>query len=82
MSMITASLWAPRGAPATFPTKYNVDEEELARISRLAKLQLEDAKKDLDTARNGGPASNGREETSDDEDEKKEGDVKMSQSNG
>ncbi|KAL8662472.1 MAG: hypothetical protein Q9202_004715 [Teloschistes flavicans] len=54
MSMITASTWVPRGAAAQFPTKYDVDEEELARISRLAKLKLEDAEEDLDEARNGG----------------------------
>lgn len=53
MSMITASTWVPRGAAAQFPTKYDVDEEELARISRLAKLKLEDAEEDLDEARNG-----------------------------
>jgi periodic tryptophan protein 1 len=53
MSMITASLWVPRGAPAAFPVKYEVDEGELARISKLAKLQLEDAKSDLDRAKNG-----------------------------
>ena len=47
MSMITASVWVPRGAPAEFPTKYDVDEKELARISKLAKLQLDDAKEDL-----------------------------------
>jgi periodic tryptophan protein 1 len=50
--MITASLWVPRGAPAAFPVKYEVDEGELARISKLAKLQLEDAKSDLDRAKN------------------------------
>lgn len=48
MSMITASTWVPRGFAAQFPTKYDVDEKELARISKLAKLQLEDAKSDLD----------------------------------
>ena len=53
MSMITASLWVPRGAAAAFPEKYNVDEDELARISKLAKLQLEDAKGDLTEATNG-----------------------------
>ena len=53
MSMITASLWVPRGAAAAFPTKYDVDENELARISKLAKLQLEDAKEDLDHAKQG-----------------------------
>lgn len=53
MSMITASTWVPRGAPAAFPVKYQVDEAELARISKLAKLQLEDAQSDLDKAKNG-----------------------------
>ena len=52
MSMITASLWVPRGAAAQFPTKYDVDEHELTRISRLAKLHLEDANEDLDEIRN------------------------------
>ena len=53
MSMITASLWVPRGAAAAFPEKYDVDEDELARISKLAKLQLEDAKEDLSDAKHG-----------------------------
>ncbi|KAL9099521.1 MAG: hypothetical protein Q9163_004990 [Psora crenata] len=47
MSMITASLWIPRGAAAAFPTKYDVDDGELERISKLAKLQLDEAKEDL-----------------------------------
>ena len=46
--MITASLWVPRGAAAAFPTKYHIDKDELARISKLADLQLEDAKDDQD----------------------------------
>ena len=50
-TIITASVWVPRGAAANFPTKYNVDEKELARISQLAKLHLEDAEDDLDHAR-------------------------------
>ena len=51
MSMITATTWVPRGFAAPFPTRYNVDEAELDRISQLARLQLEDAKEDLDEAR-------------------------------
>ncbi|KAL8829446.1 MAG: hypothetical protein Q9191_002011 [Dirinaria sp. TL-2023a] len=47
MSMITASAWVPRGAAARLPTKYEIDDAELSRISQLAKLQLEDAKNDL-----------------------------------
>ena len=63
MSMITASLWVPRGAAAAFPEKYDVDEEELARISKLAKLQLEDAKEDLSDAKNGRQGENETEES-------------------
>ncbi len=50
--MITASIWVPRGSAADHPTKYHIDENELARISALAKLQLDDAKTDLDGAKN------------------------------
>ena len=53
MSMITASVWVPRGAAAAFPEKYDVDEDELARISKLARLQLDDANEDLEDVRNG-----------------------------
>ena len=63
MSMITASLWVPRGAAATFPEKYDVDEDELARISKLAKLQLEDAKEDLTDAKNGRQGQSGEEDS-------------------
>ena len=45
--MITATTWVPRGFAAPFPTRYNVDDAEFDRISKLAKLQLEDAKEDL-----------------------------------
>ena len=50
MSMITATAWVPRGFPAPYPTKYDFDEAEFDRISRLAKLQLDDAKEDLEQA--------------------------------
>ena len=66
MSMITASLWVRRGAAATFPEKYDVDEAELARISKLARLQLEDANNDLEDARNK-PKNSSEDEGSDGE---------------
>jgi periodic tryptophan protein 1 len=50
MSMITASTWVPRGFAAPFPAKYNFDEAEFDRIAELAKLQLDDAKDDLEEA--------------------------------
>ncbi len=67
MSMITASIWVPRGAAANFPTRYDIDESELSRISKLAKLQLEDANEDLDNARNGGDNTSSMEESEDDQ---------------
>lgn len=51
MSMITATAWVPRGFAAPFPTKYQFDEEEFARISELAKLQLDEANEDLEEAK-------------------------------
>ena len=50
MSTITATTWVPRGFAAAFPTKYVFDDEEYARIAKLAKLQLEDAQEDLEEA--------------------------------
>lgn len=50
MSMITATTWVPRGFAAPFPSKYTFDDEEYERISKLAKLQLDDAKEDLEEA--------------------------------
>jgi periodic tryptophan protein 1 len=49
-SMITAATWVPRGFAAPFPTKYEFDESEFDRIAELAKLQLDDAKEDLEEA--------------------------------
>lgn len=48
--MTLATTWVRRGAAAQFPTKYQVDEAELGRISELARLQLEDAREDLHEA--------------------------------
>lgn len=49
--MITATAWVPRGHAATNPTKYEFDEEEYDRISKLAKMELEDAQEDLEEAK-------------------------------
>ena len=70
MSMITATAWVPRGHAAAFPTRYVFDEEEYARISKLAKLELDDAKEDLENARQ---ALN-KSSLGDDEGEAKKGD--------
>ena len=53
MSMITAATWIPRGIPARHPTRYTVDDAEIARISELAQAQLDDAREGLAKARKG-----------------------------
>lgn len=68
MSMITASLWVARGAPAAFPQKYDVDERELERISALARLQLDDAKQDLEESKTGSHAPRENKDGDADED--------------
>ena len=78
MSMITATAWVPRGYAAAFPTKYDVDEHELARISKLAKLKLDDANEDLVRAQ----YHNERDSESDDSDEEDGNGVQVSQSKG
>lgn len=50
-SLISAVSWIPRGAAAAHPTKYTVDEAELARVGQLAQLKLEDAQMELELAR-------------------------------
>ena len=50
MTLVLATTWVRRGVAAQFPTKYDIDEAELNRISKLAKLQLEDAQEDLNFA--------------------------------
>ncbi|KAI1477014.1 WD40 repeat-like protein [Daldinia eschscholtzii] len=66
-SMITTSTWVPRGFAAPFPAKYDFDEAEFDRIANLAKLQLDDAKEDLEEAQEGEEENR----ASDDEDDDK-----------
>lgn len=79
MSMITASAWVPRGAAARLPTKYEVDDAELSRISQLAKLQLEDAKNDLHFAQ---AKSKGASKTNVSDEEVEHVQVRLPQSHG
>ncbi|KIV86800.1 hypothetical protein PV11_02388 [Exophiala sideris] len=67
MSMTLATTWVRRGVAAQFPTKYQVDEAELSRISKLARLQLEDAQADLEEAQN--PKGEDGSDDEDDDDE-------------
>ncbi|KAF1360459.1 periodic tryptophan protein-like protein [Lizonia empirigonia] len=72
MSMITATTWVPRGFAAPFPEKYQFDEDEYERISQLAKLQLDDAKEDLEEAqaeKKGTGSSKAKSKDHDDDDD-------------
>ena len=72
MSMITATAWVPRGYAKEFPTKYNLDEGEFSRISKLAQLELDEAKEDLDNARKNGTETADESKASDESDNDEE----------
>ncbi|KAJ6087652.1 hypothetical protein N7467_006566 [Penicillium canescens] len=73
-SMITTTAWVRRGVAAQFPTKYEIDEAEMSRISKLARMQLEDAKEGLSAAQDEAMDEDGKDgaaEAMDDDSEKK-----------
>lgn len=49
-SLISAVSWVARGVSAQQPTKYVLDDEELQRVSALARIDVEDARKELERA--------------------------------
>ncbi len=67
--MTLATAWVCRGVAAEFPHKYEVDEAELSRIEKLAKLQLADAREDLDAAQRRGADEDNDDESEDDEED-------------
>jgi periodic tryptophan protein 1 len=73
--MITTTSWVRRGVAAQFPTKYEIDEEEINRISNLARMQLEDAQGDLKAAQDG-------DEEMDEDKEKEDGKSAMKEDSG
>lgn len=79
MSMTLATTWVRRGAAAQFPTKYQVDEAELGRISQLARLQLEDAQEDLEEAQT---SKKQKDSNSDDSDSDSENGVPTGEATG
>jgi periodic tryptophan protein 1 len=68
-SMITTTTWVKRGVAAQFPTKYEIDEAEMGRISKLARMQLEDAQDDMNAAQEGS-GNDGDDAMVDDSEEK------------
>ncbi|KAI5122933.1 hypothetical protein M0805_007611 [Coniferiporia weirii] len=49
-SLISCVSWVKRGVTARHPGKYNLDERELGRVSALARIELEDARVELERA--------------------------------
>ncbi|KAL4780825.1 WD40-repeat-containing domain protein [Aspergillus varians] len=75
-SMITTSAWVRRGVAAQFPTKYEIDEKEMDRISKLARMQLEDAREDLSAAQDNEDSEDKEEDDAMEEDDEAEKDEK------
>ncbi|KAF8071864.1 WD40-repeat-containing domain protein [Lyophyllum atratum] len=49
-SLISAVAWVRRGVTAQHPQKYVLDDQELERVSALARIELEDARVELERA--------------------------------
>lgn len=49
-SLITSVAWTPRGSALPQPRKYALTDEELQRVSKLASVQLDEAKMQLEAA--------------------------------
>lgn len=50
--MISATSWVPRGYASEFPEHYDLNDEEMARIEAMAKLNIDEAQADLEDAEN------------------------------
>ncbi|KAI8973573.1 WD40-repeat-containing domain protein [Mycotypha africana] len=60
--MISAIQWIRKGAAARNPKKYDLNDEEYARINKLASEQLEEAKDDLKAVDNNTDAAESKPE--------------------
>jgi len=49
-NLISAVAWVRRGVSARNPEKYVLDDKELERVSALARIELEDARIELERA--------------------------------
>jgi len=47
-TLISAVAWVKRGAAAENPKRYEIDEQELARVSQLARGEIGDAQRNLE----------------------------------
>ncbi|KAI0046584.1 transducin family protein/WD-40 repeat family protein [Auriscalpium vulgare] len=49
-SLISCVSWVKRGVASQYPSKYVLDDNELERVSKLARIELEDARVELERA--------------------------------
>lgn len=49
-SLVSSIAWVRRGVAVQHPAKYVLDDKELERVSGLARIELEDAKVELQRA--------------------------------
>ena len=49
-NLISSISWVRRGVASQNPNKYVLDDKELERVSALAKIELEDARVELERA--------------------------------
>lgn len=45
--MLSSTTWVPRGFASEFPEKYELDDQEMERINKLAQLEIEDAQEGI-----------------------------------
>ena len=51
-SLVSSVAWVRRGVSVRQPSKYVLDDKELERVSGLARIELEDARVELQRAHN------------------------------
>lgn len=61
MPMITAATWVPRGAASRHPEHYVFDDAEYSRVSKLAQLELDNARERLASATERSNGTNGND---------------------
>ena len=49
-NLISAVAWVKRGVAVSHPHKYVLDDNELQRVSALARIELEDARVEMERA--------------------------------
>jgi periodic tryptophan protein 1 len=45
--MLSSTTWVPRGFASEFPEQYELNDEEMERINKLAQLEIDDAKQGI-----------------------------------